>query len=84
MSPFLLIFCKECQLPVELEHRAYGVIKKPNLYLDEARKQWLLQLQDLQELRHDPYENSKIYKEKTKAFHDQHDKRRIFQVKDKA
>ena len=33
-------------------------------------KQRLLQLNELQELRHDAYENTSIYKEKMKAFHE--------------
>ena len=39
MSPFRLIFEKACHLPLKLEHRAYWVIKKLNLSLDEAGKQ---------------------------------------------
>ena len=34
-------------------------------------------------MRHDVYENAAIYKEKTKAFHDRHIRRRSFQVNDK-
>ncbi|XP_024005016.1 uncharacterized protein LOC112082149 [Eutrema salsugineum] len=34
---------------------------------DERR---MLQLHELEEIRHNAYENSKIYKEKTKAYHD--------------
>ncbi|XP_031261186.1 uncharacterized protein LOC116119381 [Pistacia vera] len=37
-----------------------------------------LQLSELDELRHDAYENSRISKEKTKAFHDKHIVRKSF------
>ena len=60
ISPFRLIFRKVCHLPIELEHRAYWAIKKLNLSLDEASKHRLLQLQELQELRRNMYENAEI------------------------
>ena len=55
MFPFRLIYGKPCHLLVELEHRAYWAIKKLNLSLDQARKERLLQLQDLHELQNESY-----------------------------
>ena len=72
MSPFRLIFGKSCHLPMELEYKAYWVIKKLNLYLEAAGKHRILQLHELHELRNEAYENSRLYKEKMKTFHDKH------------
>ncbi|XP_024990632.1 uncharacterized protein LOC112524920 [Cynara cardunculus var. scolymus] len=38
--------------------------------MDDAGVLRKLQLQELEEIRNDAYESSKIYKERTKAFHD--------------
>ncbi|GMQ00275.1 hypothetical protein CsSME_00047430 [Camellia sinensis var. sinensis] len=38
-----------------------------------------LQLNELEELRNDAYESSKIYKARTKAFHDKHISRKSFE-----
>ena len=83
MSPFCLIYGKPCHLPVELEHRVLWAIRNLNFNIKEAGEKRFLQLSELEELRNDSYENAKIYKEKTKKWHDKHFLRKEFKEGDK-
>ena len=69
MSRYRLLFSKACYLPVKLEHRAFWVIKAFNFDMKQAGSNHRLQLNELDELHHEAYENAKIYKTKTKIFH---------------
>ncbi|GKE87277.1 reverse transcriptase domain-containing protein, partial [Tanacetum coccineum] len=79
-TPYKLVYGKSCHLPVELEHKAYWALKHANFNLKTVGDHRKLQLNELSELRDQAYENSLIYKEKTKKLHDSKIKNRIFNV----
>ncbi|GKC94209.1 reverse transcriptase domain-containing protein [Tanacetum coccineum] len=81
-TPYQLVYGKSCHLPVELEHKAYWALKHVNFDIKTAGDHRKLQLNELNELRDQAYENSLIYKEKTKKLHDSKIKNRIFNVGD--
>ena len=57
-------------------------IKKLNFEFKAAKDERLLKLNELEELRNEAYDNARIYKDKTKKWHDQKILRREFKVGD--
>ncbi|GJZ20363.1 reverse transcriptase domain-containing protein [Tanacetum coccineum] len=60
-TPYKLVYGKSCHLPIELEHKAYWALKHVNFDLKTAGDHQKLQLNELNELRDQAYENSLIY-----------------------
>ena len=83
MSPYRLVYGKACHLPVKIEYRAYWDIKTFNFNLDQSGKKRLLQMNELEEFRQESYENSRIYKERLKLFHDNTIERKTFEPNQK-
>ncbi|KAH9803133.1 hypothetical protein KPL71_001653 [Citrus sinensis] len=78
MSPYRIVYGKACHLPLELEQKAHWALTKLNWDMHAAAEQMKLQLCELDELRLFSYENARIYKEKTKHWHDKHIQHRQF------
>nr|GEX35959.1 reverse transcriptase [Tanacetum cinerariifolium] len=82
-TPYKLIYIKACHLPVELVHKAYWALKHANFNLKTAGDHRKIQINELNELCDQAYENSLIYKEKTKRIHDSKIKNRVFNIGDR-
>ena len=57
-------------------------IKKLNFDFKIAKEERLLQLNELEELRNEAHDNARIYKDKTKKWHDQWILRKVFREGD--
>lgn len=69
-------------MPVEIEHKAFWATKLLNYDIKTASERRLVQLNHLDEIRQEAYENTKIYKERTKAWHYKKILPREFKVND--
>nr|GEV08068.1 reverse transcriptase domain-containing protein [Tanacetum cinerariifolium] len=81
--PYKLVYGKSSHLPIEIEHNAYWALKNRNFDLKTAGDHRKVQLNELNELYDQAYENYLIYKEKTMKIHDSKFKNRDFNVGDR-
>ena len=78
------MFGKACRLLVELQHRVMWAIKKFNFDMAVVGSNRKLQLNESKSLRNNTYVSAKIYKERTKAFHNKHIHHKSFEPHQKS
>ena len=67
-------------MSIELKHRNYWAIKSLYFDMKVVGERHLLQLNELDEFRFQACENTKLFKEKTKRWHDAHILKKEFRV----
>ena len=65
-TPHQLIYGKTCRIPVDLEFRSHGAIKRCKMNLQSAGVKRIIQWAELDEWRRKAYHSSKLYKEQMK------------------
>ena len=82
MSPYQLVYGKTYHLLVELEFKDHWAIKRWNMDFEAAGTKRKMQLSKLDEWHEKAYHNAKIYKERTKRWHDNRIKKKEFALGD--
>ena len=80
MFPYIIAFGKPYHLPLELEYQVMWVIKNLNCDFQATKEEILFQMNEPEELRNETYDNARVYKDKTKKWHDQKILRKEFKV----
>jgi hypothetical protein len=70
MTPYQLVYRKTCHLLVELELKSFWTIKKWKIDLKAAGTKRKIQIVKLEECNEKAYHSAKLYKERTKRWHD--------------
>ena len=67
---------KNWSIKLDDAYKAMWAIKKLNCNFQASKEIRLLQMNELEQLRNEVYDNARIYKDKTKKWHDQKIQRR--------
>jgi len=84
MSPYRVVCERPCHLLVKLEYRAWWTIRTPNLDLNAAGEERRLSLKDQEEFSREPYDNTRLSKERARKPHDRQINRKVFSLSEKS
>lgn len=70
LTLFQVVYGKAFHLPVELDHKAFWAFKALNFDFHQTSAKRKLEKYELDELRLQAYESSRLYKEKVKRYQD--------------
>ena len=77
-SPYELVYGKQVLLPIEIQVKTFRTIVQLGLNLDEAQKQRLKQLNELDEIRHDAIQRTILVQNHRFKWHDKFLKKKFF------
>ena len=73
-----LVYGKQVLLPIELQVRTFRIVAQLGLDLDKAQKQWVLQLNELDEIRQDAIQRRILVQNQKSKWHDKFIKKKQF------
>ena len=60
MSPYRIVYGKQCHVRLELEYKRMWAIKKLKFDFQAVKEKRLLQMNELEEMRNEAYDNTRI------------------------
>jgi hypothetical protein len=81
-TPYEMVYGKQVLLPIEFQVRTFRIAVELGLNLDEAQKQRVLQLNELDEIRQDVIQRTILFQNQRSKWHDKFIKKKHFQPGD--
>ena len=69
-TPYELVYGKQVLLPIEFQVKTFHMEVQLSINLDEAQKQRILQINELDEIRQDALQRTMLIQNQRKAWHD--------------
>jgi len=81
-TPYQLVYGKQVLLPIEFQVKTFRTAAQLSLNLDEAQKQRLMQLNELDEIRQDAVQRTVLIQNQRTKWHDKFLKKKTFEEGD--